>query len=56
MENQSGQYSISVIVPAYNVEGFLPRTLNSILEQTIRNIEIIGCWGRNYIISCALYL
>lgn len=41
MENQSGQNSISVIVPAYNVEGFLPRTLNSILEQTIRNIEII---------------
>lgn len=32
---------ISIIVPVYNVERFLPRCLDSILNQTIREIEII---------------
>lgn len=32
---------ISVIVPVYNVEQFLPRCLDSIVEQTYRNLEII---------------
>ena len=32
---------ISVIVPVYNVEAFLPRCLNSIANQTYRNLEII---------------
>ena len=32
---------ISVIIPAYNVAQYLERCLNSILEQTYRNIEII---------------
>lgn len=41
MEKQSKQVSISVIVPAYNVEDCLPRTLNSILAQTNHDIEII---------------
>lgn len=32
---------ISVIVPIYNVEAYLPRCLDSIVNQTYRNLEII---------------
>lgn len=32
---------ISVIVPVYNVEAYLPRCIDSILAQTYRNLEII---------------
>ena len=32
---------ISVIVPVYRVEPFLPRCLDSILSQTYRNLEIL---------------
>ena len=32
---------ISVIVPVYNVEDYLPKCLDSILNQTFSNIEII---------------
>ena len=32
---------ISVIVPAFNVEQTIKRTLDSILAQTYQNIEII---------------
>lgn len=32
---------ISVIVPVYNVEGYLERCIDSIIAQTIENIEII---------------
>ena len=32
---------ISVIIPIYNVEGFLPRCLDSIINQTFDDIEII---------------
>jgi glycosyltransferase involved in cell wall biosynthesis len=32
---------VSVIVPVYNVEKFLPRCLNSLLGQTLKDIEII---------------
>lgn len=32
---------VSVIVPVYNVEGYLPRCLDSIVSQTYKNLEII---------------
>ena len=32
---------ISVIVPAYNIAEFLPRCLDSILNQTYSNLEVI---------------
>lgn len=34
-------YKISVIVPAYNIEKYLPRCLDSILNQTHKNLEVI---------------
>jgi glycosyltransferase involved in cell wall biosynthesis len=32
---------ISVIVPAYNIEAYLPRCLDSLLNQTYQNLEVI---------------
>ena len=32
---------ISIIVPIYNVEQWLPRCIDSLLSQTYNNIEII---------------
>ena len=32
---------ISVIIPVYNVEKYLPGCIDSIIEQTYRNLEII---------------
>ena len=32
---------VSVIIPVYNVEKYLPACLNSILNQTLKDIEII---------------
>lgn len=44
---------ISVIIPVYNGERYLPKTLNSILMQRFKEFEVIciddgssdGCWG-----------
>lgn len=33
---------ISIIVPVYDVEKYLPKCLNSLLEQTVKSIEIIA--------------
>lgn len=35
------EYNISVIVPVFNVEQYIDRTINSLLNQTLKNIEII---------------
>ena len=32
---------VSIIVPVYNVEKFLPRCLDSLVNQTLEDIEII---------------
>ncbi|WP_297981999.1 glycosyltransferase family 2 protein [uncultured Methanobrevibacter sp.] len=40
-ENFSHEYKISVIMPVFNGEKFLKRSVNSILEQTLDSIEIV---------------
>lgn len=37
----NSKYKISVIVPVYNIAEYLPRSLDSILSQTHKNIEVI---------------
>ena len=32
---------ISVVVPVYNIEAYLPHCLDSIMNQTYQNIEIV---------------
>ena len=32
---------ISVIIPVYNNEGYLPRCLDSIISQTYKDLEVI---------------
>ena len=32
---------VSVIVPVYNVENYLPKCLDSLLSQTLQNIEVV---------------
>lgn len=32
---------ISIIIPIYNVEQYLPQCLDSIINQTYKNLEII---------------
>ncbi len=39
--NEAKNILISVIVPAYNIENYLPRCLDSILGQTHQNLEVI---------------
>lgn len=40
MSNTS-QYAISVIIPIYNVEKYLPRCLDSVLAQSFKDLQII---------------
>ncbi|MFR6452270.1 MAG: glycosyltransferase family 2 protein, partial [Clostridium perfringens] len=32
---------ISIIIPAYNIENYIAKCLDSLLNQTYRNLEII---------------
>lgn len=41
MEKEKETPELSVIVPVYNVESYLPRCLNSILTQPYDNLEVI---------------
>ena len=41
MENTNNVFLLSVIVPVYKVEQYLAKCVDSILEQTVKNIEII---------------
>ena len=46
---------ISVIIPVYNVEKFLPQCLNSIIHQTYKNLEIIIVDDGSTDHSCDIY-
>ena len=37
----NNEIAVSVILPVYNVERFLSQCLDSLIQQTLRNIEII---------------
>ncbi|MBO4956650.1 MAG: glycosyltransferase [Rickettsiales bacterium] len=39
--DKKSNISVSIIVPVYNVEQYLERCLNSLINQTLQNIEII---------------
>ena len=39
--NKENNISVSIIVPVYNVEQYLERCLDSLINQTLQNIEII---------------
>ncbi len=34
-------YSVSVIIPMYNVEKYIAETLDSLLNQTLQDFEVI---------------
>jgi glycosyltransferase involved in cell wall biosynthesis len=37
----SSKITVSVVIPVYNVEEFLRETINSVLDQSLKNIQII---------------
>ena len=41
MEPTNEEYKISIIVPAYNVQKYIKQCLESIINQTYKNLEII---------------
>ena len=34
-------YKLSVVIPVYNTEQYLPRCIESLINQTYKNIEFI---------------
>ena len=40
-KNEMKEEKISIIIPVYKVEAYLPKCLDSVLQQTYRNLEII---------------
>ena len=41
MQHEIDTYSVSVIVPIYNMEKYLGRCVDSILAQTFENLQIL---------------
>ena len=41
MEEKSGSPLVSVIMPAYNAEPYIEETIRSVLNQTVRDLELI---------------
>jgi glycosyltransferase involved in cell wall biosynthesis len=41
LKNSTPNYKISIVVPVYNVEKYLSRCIDSLLNQTYRNLEVI---------------
>ena len=37
----SGEPKVSVIIPVYNAERYLPECLDSVLNQTLHEVEVI---------------
>jgi glycosyltransferase involved in cell wall biosynthesis len=37
----SKDLKVSIIIPVYNVEQYLPKCLDSVINQTLKDIEII---------------
>lgn len=51
-------YLVSIIIPIYNVEEYLPQCLDSIINQTMKNIEIIlvdDCGTDNSVVIAEQY-
>ena len=50
--------TVSVIIPAYNAESYIERGINSVLNQTYKNVELIIFYterGRNALIETVAY-
>lgn len=41
MNKMNQEIKVSVIIPAYNTEKYIPKAIDSVLKQTLKNIEIV---------------
>ncbi len=46
-QNSESKIEASVIIPAYNAAKFLRQSIESVLRQTLKEIEIIGVEKRD---------